>query len=228
MTIDTLFYTQVGTIVSFIVALFVQYRLLVSVKDATIENLKQQISSQAIKIKDLEEQDPDILLQRYQRRMEALEKQLGELELEGAQSKEKQVENIEKVEKIEQQLATYEESFERGVQITRLRRSVTAKTRARLMKLYDGTCQICGVKEPSIMEICHIKPFSQGGEHLLDNMLLLCSNHHKMFDRGQLGINPDLSLTGVSGELNKAPEHDISKNAIEWHRNNIVQLEEQP
>ena len=224
MTLETIFITQIASVLGFIVTLFVLYRVLVSAKDATIETLKQQISFNDQKIKELLEQEPDILLQRYQRRMEALEKELGALELEAIQSIEEKEDRIEKVEIIEEQLKNYEKSFEKGVHITRMRRQASIKTRTHLMKLYDGRCQICGLKNSSIMQICYIKPFTHGGEPTLNNMLLLCPNDHNLLDRGLIGINEDFSLIGASGCLNVAPSHNISSDSLKWHREMLLRV----
>lgn len=76
MTIETVFYTQIVSIVGFILSLFVLYRVLVSAKDATIETLKQQINFLEAKNKASAEATPDVLLQRYEKRASLLEKEL--------------------------------------------------------------------------------------------------------------------------------------------------------
>ena len=45
MSNDTLFLTQIGSILVYIFALFVLYRLLVQQKDATIQFLEQQLQA---------------------------------------------------------------------------------------------------------------------------------------------------------------------------------------
>ena len=40
----------------------------------------------------------------------------------------------------------------------------------------------------------HIRPVAQGGEHRLDNGLLLRSDVHTLFDRGYLGVDPQHRL----------------------------------
>jgi len=84
VTNQTIFYTQLGSIIVFIVSLFVLYRILVSTKDATIETLKTQVSLLETKIKDLSETSPDILLQRNVNRVELLTRDLGSAEEEKA------------------------------------------------------------------------------------------------------------------------------------------------
>ncbi len=66
-------------------------------------------------------------------------------------------------------------------------------TIAQIKILRDFKCQICGTtikkKDGSFyIEAAHIKPKHLKGRETLDNILLLCPNHHKEFDFGQLEI----------------------------------------
>lgn len=49
---------------------------------------------------------------------------------------------------------------------------------------YDGKCVVCGFD--SVIEVCHIVSRYLGGSDALDNLIILCPNHHAMFDRGLL------------------------------------------
>ncbi len=51
-----------------------------------------------------------------------------------------------------------------------------------------------------MLQAAHIRPVSDGGEHRLDNGLLLRSDVHTMFDRGYLAVDPDHKLR-VSSRL---------------------------
>jgi putative restriction endonuclease len=44
------------------------------------------------------------------------------------------------------------------------------------------------------LQAAHILPVNKGGEHRLDNGLLLRSDVHTMFDRGYLGVDPEFKL----------------------------------
>lgn len=64
---------------------------------------------------------------------------------------------------------------------------------SKLVKDRDNKCLICCESNPYILEAAHIKPFSfcesifeQYDEN---NGVTLCSNHHKMFDRGLFTFN---------------------------------------
>ena len=54
-----------------------------------------------------------------------------------------------------------------------------AKDKAKIRDNY--VCQICGLREPEIMEIHHIKPKSKFPELMndLENMITLCPNCHR-------------------------------------------------
>lgn len=67
------------------------------------------------------------------------------------------------------------------------------KTIAQIKILRDFKCQICSTtiikKDGSkYVEAAHIKPKHQQGRETPDNIILLCPNHHKEFDLGQLEI----------------------------------------
>ena len=54
--------------------------------------------------------------------------------------------------------------------------------------LYSGRCQLCGFDSPLVYgvpsaEAHHVVYLSRGGDDVLDNMVLLCPNHHKVIHR---------------------------------------------
>lgn len=67
------------------------------------------------------------------------------------------------------------------------------KTIAQIKILRDFKCQMCGmsiIKKDGgkYIEAAHIKPKHQKGCETLDNIIILCPNHHKEFDLGSLVI----------------------------------------
>ena len=44
------------------------------------------------------------------------------------------------------------------------------------------------------IEAAHVRWFKVGGPDALDNGLALCSLHHKLLDRGMLGLDDDLAV----------------------------------
>lgn len=77
-----------------------------------------------------------------------------------------------------------------------------------LKQRHNYQCQYPGCKAYILMkngnsyvEVAHIRPFSQGGKSVIGNLLVLCPNHHKEFDFGNLAIiKQDESF--VEGHLN--------------------------
>jgi len=58
ITTETIFWTQIASIVGFVVTLFVLYRLLVDQKDATIQLQKENISFLKDQLADAKSQSP--------------------------------------------------------------------------------------------------------------------------------------------------------------------------
>lgn len=82
-----------------------------------------------------------------------------------------------------------------------------------LIKIFRGLkCQICNsfiMKKDGTkyVEAAHIIPKHKKGKEVLDNILILCPNHHKEFDFGKLIINGrdskyiDITLNGINYKL---------------------------
>lgn len=79
MTLDTIFYTQVGSVISFIVAIFVLYRILVSQKDATIQLLKEKNNYLSDKLNDASQNSPDALAKSLSDRVKILDEEIERL-----------------------------------------------------------------------------------------------------------------------------------------------------
>ena len=124
----------------------------------------------------------------------------------------------EETEKRIAELSKYQEKLTASIIKTR---HTTQKYRQYLLGLYNNSCQVCGINDKSLLELSHIQPLSQGGESSTNNMLLLCSNHHRLLDSGQFTINDDYSLNGQSGSLTVKDEHNLSKKSLRWHHDHI-------
>jgi putative restriction endonuclease len=59
-----------------------------------------------------------------------------------------------------------------------------------VLNAYHGRCAVTGDKIRLVLQAAHIRPVTQGGEHRLDNGLLLRSDVHTLFDRGYLAVDP--------------------------------------
>lgn len=66
-------------------------------------------------------------------------------------------------------------------------------------KIYNNTCAISGLRIDAISNIsmidaCHIVPFSDGYNDTLINGIALCPNLHRAFDRGLISVSNDYKV----------------------------------
>lgn len=71
--------------------------------------------------------------------------------------------------------------------------------RAAILQAWDRQCAFCGydgqVGGATVgIDAAHVRWFSYDGPDSLDNGLALCALHHKLFDRGVLGLDPSLRV----------------------------------
>ena len=122
--------------------------------------------------------------------------------------------------------------------------------RENVLIAYQSKCAFCGSatwlrNTPVDLEAAHIKWHCQGGPNIVSNGLALCVAHHKLFDRGAMGLEhqsssfhivfaPALSSFGPSDELIKKlrgssvqlpynekqwPDPEF----VQWHWNQVFQ-----
>jgi putative restriction endonuclease len=75
-----------------------------------------------------------------------------------------------------------------------------------LLQVYNNSCCICGLSIDNALEACHIIPYSKSDSKQrleISNGMLLCSNHHKMFDCGQITINQDCTINYFNKNKNE-------------------------
>ena len=63
-----------------------------------------------------------------------------------------------------------------------------------VLQAYKYRCAVTGDKIRPVLQAAHIRPLPLGGEHRLDNGLLLRSDVHTLFDRGYLSVDPNFRL----------------------------------
>jgi len=73
-------------------------------------------------------------------------------------------------------------------------RKRSSQWRHQVLEAWDQSCAFCGFDgqsdgAPVGIEAAHVRWFNFGGPDELDNDLALCSLHHKLFDRGVLGLS---------------------------------------
>ncbi len=84
-----------------------------------------------------------------------------------------------------------------------------------LLEVYEGKCAFCNFKVEEALEAAHIIPwhYAQDEEKLdIRNGILLCSNHHKLFDHDIFKVNEDYTIgvtrykSKLSGRKIRLPE----------------------
>jgi putative restriction endonuclease len=65
---------------------------------------------------------------------------------------------------------------------------------------YGRACAVTAEHSLPALEAAHIRPYGQGGEHRIQNGLLLRSDLHRLFDRGYVTVTPGYQLR-VSQQL---------------------------
>jgi len=104
---------------------------------------------------------------------------------------------------------------------------------------YARRCAVTGEKVLPVLQAAHIRPYADGGEHRVDNGLLLRSDLHTLFDRGYLTVTPEhrvevsrrletefnngreyLSLHGTQVALPQDHDDIPAKEFLEWHNEN--------
>ena len=72
-----------------------------------------------------------------------------------------------------------------------------------------------------MLQAAHIRPVTEGGEHCLDNGLLLRSDVHTMFDRGYLAIDDNYRLLvspRLRGEFGNGERfYAKAGEVMQWH-----------
>ena len=85
-------------------------------------------------------------------------------------------------------------------------------------KVYNYTCCFSGMRvistyDVSLVDVCHIVPFSVSGNDTIGNGLALCPNLHRAFDRGLLSVDADYRVL-VSEAFGEAEPHPYSLRAL--------------
>lgn len=110
-------------------------------------------------------------------------------------------------------------------------------------KMYNNTCCISGLKVDtmhniSMIDACHIIPFSESYDDTVTNGIALFPNLHRAFDRGLLSVTPDYrvkisdsfieegnySLKQFANKKISLPINEKywpNRESLEWHVNNV-------
>jgi putative restriction endonuclease len=105
---------------------------------------------------------------------------------------------------------------------------------------YERRCAVTGERVLPVLEAAHVRPYSSGGAHRIDNGLLLRSDLHTLFDRGYVTVTPDLHLevsTRIRDEFHNGreyyalhgrnvrppsrPDQNLSPDNLRWHNDEV-------
>ncbi len=111
-----------------------------------------------------------------------------------------------------------------------------------VLNAYQRRCAITGDKIRPVLQAAHIRPLPAGGQHRLDNGLLLRSDVHTLYDRGYLGVDPHHRLLvsprlreefgngeqfySQAGQAIALPERRADRphpQYLEWHLDTVFQ-----
>jgi len=84
---------------------------------------------------------------------------------------------------------------------------------------YNRQCAVTNGRTLPVLVAAHIVPYGQGGEHRVDNGILLRSDLHTLFDRGYLTVTPAYRLE-VSKRLRV--DFDNGEEYFHWHGSKIT------
>jgi len=109
-----------------------------------------------------------------------------------------------------------------------------------VLDAYHRRCAISETHIPPVLQAAHIRPVTAGGEHRLDNGLLLRSDIHTLFDRGYLAVDPAYRLLvsprlrqdfqngdqfyARPGQVIALPDHRAdrpNRDFLEWHLDEV-------
>lgn len=132
-----------------------------------------------------------------------------------------------------------------GLTFTSTRRSRSSSFRREVIRNFGGVCAVCGYDgrlgaSEMGLEAAHIMWHAAGGPDDPENGLALCSLHHLVFDRGGLGLSPNLKILvsadvrggeqvervvrALSGRALRPPLPGMptpNRRYVEWHQREV-------
>ncbi|HEU4580253.1 MAG TPA: HNH endonuclease signature motif containing protein [Polyangiaceae bacterium] len=68
----------------------------------------------------------------------------------------------------------------------RARQDIPPALRRAVLRRDERRCRVAGCRNATFLDLHHIRPRSEGGSHSADNLITLCSAHHRALHRGEL------------------------------------------
>ncbi|HEU4577145.1 MAG TPA: HNH endonuclease signature motif containing protein [Polyangiaceae bacterium] len=85
----------------------------------------------------------------------------------------------------------------------RAKQDIPPALRRAVLRRDERRCRVAGCRNATFLDQHHIRPRSEGGSHSPDNLVTLCSAHHRAIHRGELRSAGDASdfrvLPGIPG-----------------------------
>jgi 5-methylcytosine-specific restriction endonuclease McrA len=78
-----------------------------------------------------------------------------------------------------------------GPQQGRASRTITPALRRAVLARDRGTCVVPGCKNRVYVDLHHLLPRAAGGRHTMDNIVSLCTTHHRMQHAHQMAMGRD-------------------------------------
>lgn len=103
------------------------------------------------------------------------------------------------------------------------RGSIQAIFRAALLDAYDTQCAICGLSFEEVLEAAHIVPWSEASDEeriSARNGVLLCANHHRLFDSGWIRIEENRKVYHVNESLDGYGDCDLAS-TVNFHKKRL-------
>ncbi len=82
---------------------------------------------------------------------------------------------------------------------------------------YKRRCAISGEKTLPVLEAAHIRPYSHGGVHKIDNGILLRKDIHVLLDKGYLTVTPSYNI-----EVSPRLDADYGNGRIYYHYHGLL------
>jgi 5-methylcytosine-specific restriction endonuclease McrA len=80
----------------------------------------------------------------------------------------------------------------------RAAQAIAPALRRAVLQRDEHRCRAPGCRNATFLDVHHLQPRSQGGRHEADNLLTLCSAHHRAVHRGRIRIDGTASALRIS------------------------------
>lgn len=133
----------------------------------------------------------------------------------------------------ELELASCDATFVDDEDGKRPTQSIPARIRRQVMERDEHRCRVPGCRSSRNLDVHHLIPQCEGGEHELWNLLVLCSGHHRLHHKGVLSISgrADGELTFLRRGRALAEDkgaHVLARHTVKPTRGSAMQAMQRP